>query len=50
MRYLMVLFDHYSSWVVVYFLKDKTAETIWSKVLDYMGREGKPQIFYRQLW
>ena len=46
MRYLMVLIDHYSSWVVVYFLKDKTAETIWSKVLDYMGREGTPQIFH----
>lgn len=42
-RYLMVLIDHYSSWVQVYFLRDKESTTVWSKILDYM-KQGVPEI------
>jgi len=45
-RYLMVLIDHYSSWVEVFFLYDKSSETVWAKVRKYMMRFGTPAIFH----
>lgn len=42
----MVVIDHFSSWVTVYFLADKTAASIWSKMKKYMMSEGVPRIIH----
>ena len=45
-RYLMVIIDHFSSWVEVYFLEDKTAATVWSKMEHYLSTRGVPTIIH----
>jgi hypothetical protein len=45
-RYLMVIIDHFSSWVEVCFLKDKTAAAVWSKMFKYLSRSGVPTIIH----
>jgi hypothetical protein len=44
-RYLMVLIDHFSSWVEVFYLKNKEAETVWEHIEKYLQR-GVPEIFH----
>jgi transposase InsO family protein len=45
-RYLMVIVDHYSGFVVTYALSRKTADAVWAKMLKFLKSVGIPEIIH----